>query len=83
MLVSIDAKLMSAHFYSMQTSQPVKRGGRRIGAGRPKGSGQYGERTVSVRVPLSAVDDVMHLIETGKIKVPLVDMADANEKREQ
>jgi hypothetical protein len=46
----------------MQTDQTVKRGGRREGAGRPKGSGRYGEPTASVRVPLSLVAEVEKLI---------------------
>jgi hypothetical protein len=28
-----------------------KRGGRRVGSGRPKGIGRYGDLTVTVRVP--------------------------------
>jgi hypothetical protein len=36
----------------MQTSQPLKRGGRRFGAGRPRGTGIYGTPTVAIRVPV-------------------------------
>lgn len=67
----------------MQTTQPVKRGGARIGAGRPRGSGRYGEPTVSIRVPVSAIDDVKHLIETGKMRLPLLDFSKLNEKPAQ
>jgi hypothetical protein len=35
----------------MQTTQPVKRGGRRVDAGRPRGSGLFGEPTIPVRIP--------------------------------
>jgi len=40
----------------MQTNQSVKRGDKRVGAGRPKGSGRYGEATVSVRVPVGMME---------------------------
>jgi DNA polymerase V len=33
-------------------------GGRRSGAGRPKGSGQYGESTHSIRIPLSKIKQI-------------------------
>lgn len=39
------------------------RGGRREGAGRPRGSGKYGEPTKAVRVPLSMVDELPRIIE--------------------
>jgi len=68
---------------AMQTTHPVKRGGARIGAGRPRGSGCYGEPTVSIRVPVSAMDDVQHLIETGKMRLPLLDLAKLNAKPAQ
>lgn len=47
-----------------------KVGGRRIGAGRPKGSGRYGEATVSVRVPLSLLDKIVMLIAMRGHKLP-------------
>lgn len=31
----------------------MTKGGKREGAGRPKGSGPYGEKTVTVRLPIS------------------------------
>ena len=39
-------------------------GGRREGAGRPKG-GKYGEATKSIRVPLSRLKDIMGFLENG------------------
>ena len=47
----------------MKTTQPKvikksKRGGRRPGAGRPKGTGKYGEPTRAVRVPERLVSDI-------------------------
>ncbi len=42
----------------------TKRGGRRIGAGRPVGSGKYGlVNTQSIRVPVSRMDDIHLLLE--------------------
>jgi hypothetical protein len=38
--MTIDGRWKHAHDSIMQTIQPVKRGGRRKGAGRPKGSGR-------------------------------------------
>jgi hypothetical protein len=47
----------------MQTIQPVKRGGRRRGAGRPKGSGRYDEPTVPIRVPAGTVAVALSMME--------------------
>jgi DNA polymerase V len=38
-------------------------GGKRVGAGRPKGQGKYGEATRAIRVPISRIDDVLTFIE--------------------
>ncbi|WP_131764373.1 LexA family protein [Legionella drozanskii] len=38
------------------------RGGLRPGAGRPKGQSKYGEQTKAIRIPLSRINDVLHLI---------------------
>ena len=38
-------------------------GGKREGAGRPYGSGRYGEPTVTIRVPVSALPAVHHLLD--------------------
>ena len=40
------------------------RGGRRVGAGRPAGSGKFGEQSVAIRIPISRVDDVKELIHS-------------------
>ena len=47
------------------------RGGKRKGAGRPKGSGKFGEPTVPVRVPVSLVDEVAELVELKGRGLPL------------
>lgn len=39
------------------------RGGKRQGAGRPKGSGEYGEQTKAVRLPLSLVEQLPGLVK--------------------
>lgn len=64
----------------MQTIQSVKRGGRRKGAGRPKGSGRYGEPTVPVRVPAKLVGQVEALIERRKHTQPLYVIGKPTEK---
>lgn len=46
-------------------------GGRRQGAGRPKGSGKFGEVTERVRIPQSLVGDVMQFVATRGFKLPL------------
>lgn len=43
----------------------MARGGERAGAGRPRGSGKFGEPTKAVRIPISQVDDVMKWVEKG------------------
>ena len=44
-------------------------GGRRPGAGRPKGSGKFREQTVPMRVPLGFVDALHQLVATyGDVK---------------
>ena len=44
----------------------MPRGGIRIGAGRPKGQGKFGEKTKPVRIPLSMVDNVDKPFQTDK-----------------
>ena len=44
----------------------MARGGHRPGAGRPPGSGRYGEPTVSRRIPLSLVGEVDALLRAAK-----------------
>lgn len=46
-------------------------GGVRLGAGRPKGTGQWGETTRPLRVPLSVYQDVVSFIEARGFKFPL------------
>ena len=49
----------------------MTRGGKRSGAGRPKGTGKYGEKTVAMRVPESLVTDIRDLVEAQGYSLPL------------
>lgn len=49
----------------------MTRGGKRTGAGRPKGSGPYQEETVPIRVPASLVQDVKSFVVNKGYKIPL------------
>ncbi len=53
------------------SSKTSPHGGRRPGAGRPKGSGRFGEVTERVRIPASLVGDVLRLVESRAFKLPL------------
>lgn len=53
----------------------MNRGGSRAGAGRPSGSGKYGEATKAVRVPLSQIEEVMQWIENKGYRLPLYQSA--------
>jgi hypothetical protein len=66
-----DGRFKPAHDSAMHTIQLLKRGGRRIGAGRPKGTYEYGEPTVPVRVPAKLVSQVKALCSKAPRKVPL------------
>jgi DNA polymerase V len=49
-------------------------GGKRMGAGRPKGTGQYGSATKVMRVPASKVDDVKAFLNDGsQYQIPLLE----------
>jgi len=43
------------------------RGGKRVGAGRPKGTGKYGESTKTVRLPASKVVDIQAWLQEQKL----------------
>ncbi|VEG90241.1 LexA family protein [Legionella spiritensis] len=51
----------------------MSHGGRRAGAGRPRGQGKYGETTKSIRIPLSRVSEVRAFLDSGQAsnKLPL------------
>ena len=49
----------------------TKRGGKRTGAGRPKGTNHYGEPTKPVRIPVSKIDRVLRFVRDREDMVPL------------
>ncbi len=49
----------------------MSKGGLRVGAGRPRGSGKFGESTKAIRVPLSDVEQVLKCIQTNFYRLPL------------
>ena len=49
----------------------MPRGGKRQGAGRPRGKGPWKEATKPVRIPVSLLDAVMRFIETSGYKLPI------------
>ena len=49
----------------------MPRGGQRLGAGRPKGQGKFGEPTRPLRIPESLVDDVLEWVAHKGYRVPL------------
>jgi DNA polymerase V len=60
----------------LKTETKIKRvfmthGGKRAGAGRPKGSGRYGESTCTVRIPRSRLNAVKASLSASPLKVGL------------
>ncbi len=51
--------MYSNHMMAMN----LKHGGKRTGAGRPKGRNLYGESTKAIRVPLSRLDEIKGLLQ--------------------
>ncbi len=49
----------------------MPRGGRRQGAGRPKGTGKFGEATKAVRVPISMIEKIMGFIDRKGLTFPI------------
>ncbi|RUP36160.1 MAG: translesion error-prone DNA polymerase V autoproteolytic subunit [Acinetobacter sp.] len=48
----------------------IKHGGKRNGAGRPKGQGVYGTSTKAIRVPEHLVEDIKDFSMNGGYKIP-------------
>ena len=46
----------------------MAQGGKRAGAGRPKGSNSWGEPTKAVRIPLSRINGVRQFLEAGNAR---------------
>jgi len=49
----------------------MNHGGKRSGAGRPKGQGKYGTSTKAIRVPEHLIDDVKNYSINGGYRIPL------------
>ncbi len=49
----------------------MKHGGKRKGAGRPKGGGQYGEPTKPIRLPQSLIGPISRFIKNKGYQLPL------------
>lgn len=50
----------------------MPRGGLRRGAGRPRGTGKFGESTKAIRLPVSMIDQVVKFIEQKGLCYPLI-----------
>lgn len=48
----------------------MPKGGKRVGSGRPKGTGKYGEETVAMRIPVSEVENVLRWVENKFYRLP-------------
>jgi len=49
----------------------MARGGKRKGAGRPKGTGKFGEPTKAIRLPISMIDRIMQYIAQKGLVLPI------------
>jgi DNA polymerase V len=49
----------------------MPRGGQREGAGRPAGSGKFGEPTKAIRVPVKDAEQIVDLIQQRFYRMPL------------
>lgn len=49
----------------------MARGGKRKGAGRPKGTGKFGEPTKAIRLPVSMIDGILTFIDQKGLSFPL------------
>ncbi|MDO5552508.1 MAG: translesion error-prone DNA polymerase V autoproteolytic subunit [Planctomycetia bacterium] len=49
----------------------MARGGKRKGAGRPKGTGKFGEPTKAIRLPISMIGRIMNFIEQKGLCFPI------------
>ena len=49
----------------------MARGGKRIGSGRPHGTGKFGEPTKPIRVPLSDLDRAIRCVQNRFFRLPL------------
>ena len=52
----------------------MPRGGKRPGAGGPKGLGKYGVPTKAIRVPIDMADEIIQIAKNKNAKLPLYNM---------
>ena len=50
-------------------------GGKRVGAGRPKGSGKFNEATKAIRLPTSEVESVLKYVQNKFYRLPIYQSA--------
>lgn len=48
----------------------MPKGGKRSGAGRPSGTGKYGEPTVAIRIPVSEAETILKWVENKFYRLP-------------
>lgn len=53
----------------------MPKGGKRIGAGRPQGSGKFGEPTKAIRLPISEIDNVLRCVQNKFYRLPFYQTA--------
>jgi len=61
----------------------MPRGGKRIGAGRPQGTGKYGEATKAVRLPIRIADEILAALAGGSQEIELGTMVQSIFKPER
>ena len=54
---------------SSDEREACHRGGRRLGSGRKRGCGKWGEETVVMRIPKSRVEQVIALLESQSVEM--------------
>jgi len=48
----------------------MPKGGKRMGAGRPKGTGKFGVETKAIRLPVSEIEDVLRCVHNKFYRLP-------------
>jgi DNA polymerase V len=48
----------------------MPKGGKRMGAGRPKGSGKYGVETKAIRIPINEIEHVLRCVQNKFYRLP-------------
>lgn len=46
------------------------KGGKRIGSGRPAGTGKFGEATKAIRIPINDIEDVLRCVQNKFYRLP-------------